>query len=73
MVHSRFMRPKSMAFVLWLLALSVIIACGGAPATSTPETKGEAPTPNLVTEVLAAGVAAATPVPEATRAPAPAL
>jgi len=59
-----------MALVLWLLALSVIIACGGAPATSTPETKGEAPSPTPVTEVLDAGVAAATPVPEAAGAPA---
>lgn len=71
MVHSRFRRPKSIVFVPWLLALAFIIACWGAPATSAPEAKGEAPTPNLVTEVLAPGVAAATPVPEATRAPAP--
>ena len=60
-------------FLPSLLALAFIIACEGAPATSAPEAKGAAPTPTLVTEVLDPGVATATPVAEATRAPAPAM
>ena len=70
MVHSRFRRPRSKAFVPSLLALALIIACGGAQATSTPGAKGEAPTPALTPE---AGVTAATPVAKATEARAQAM
>ena len=69
MVISRLKGSKPMVIVPSLLALAFIIACSGSQATSAPEADGEAPTPHAVTST-AAGVAAATPVPEATRAPA---
>ena len=70
MAHRRFRRPKPRVLLPSLVALAFIIACQGAPSTSAPEANGEAQTPTPVTEVLAPGVAAATPAAEATRAPA---
>ena len=78
-------RPKVLLLAPVLSVLSIIIACGGTSATSTPEAQGEAPTPTpFRTIVVSAGdtagaqptaivAAAVTPVPEATEVSAPAM